>query len=198
MSALENAKGAAEQLTGLSRPRRDDLPSLIRLQPPSAFRFKDDGIIPNHPTWPLIVYRQAVRLPDEFDPAAVLEDIFVSNGWGGLWRNGIYDYAHYHSQIHEALGVARGHGQVRFGGARGRTLTLKAGDIAILPAGTGHMRLAASRDFLVVGAYPPDGKYDECASPEVHDRARSTVVKVGRPRTDPVYGADGPLLNVWT
>ena len=160
MSALENAKGAAEKLTGLSRPPRDDLPSLIRLQPPSAFRFKDDGIIPNHPTWPLIVYRQAVRLPDEFDPAAVLEDIFVSNGWDGLWRNGIYDYAHYHSQIHEALGVARGHGQVRFGGARGRTLSLKA------------------------------GRY--------RDSTRRHGSHVGRPRTDPVYGADGPLLNVWT
>jgi hypothetical protein len=36
---------------------------------------------------------------------------------------------------------------VQFGGKRGRTLTLKAGDVAILPAGTGHQRLNASEDF---------------------------------------------------
>ena len=96
---------------------------------------------------------------------AVFEDLFEANGWSDSWRDGIYNYAHYHSGIHEVLGIARGTGRVQFGGPKGRTLILKAGDVAILPAGTGHQCLKASGDFLVVGAYPPTGTFDICTTP---------------------------------
>jgi uncharacterized protein YjlB len=197
MPLLEDAKRIAEKITGWSRPSDDELTDVIRERKANTFYFKDDGIIPNHPTWPLIVYRGAVRFPEKLDPAAVFEDLFERNGWGDAWRDGIYDYVHYHSRIHEVLGIARGHGQVQFGGPSGRTLTLKAGDVAILPAGTGHQRLSAGEDFLVVGAYPPFGKYDECTTSAAHKRALATIPRVGRPRKDPVYGAKGPLLKVW-
>jgi hypothetical protein len=39
-----------------------------------------------------------------------MEELFRKNGWGASWRDGIYDYVHYHSRIHEVLGVARGKG----------------------------------------------------------------------------------------
>jgi uncharacterized protein YjlB len=120
-----------------------------------------------------------------------MEDLFEKTGWGDSWRNGIYDYVHYHSRIHEVLGIARGKGTVRFGGNKGRTFQLRAGDVAILPAGTGHQCLAASADFLVVGAYPPSGTYDECTKSEEHARALKTIPKVGRPRKDPVYSSEG-------
>jgi uncharacterized protein YjlB len=104
---------------------------------------------------------------------------------------------HYHSRIHEVLGIARGKAKVQFGGKRGRSLALKAGDVAILPAGTGHQCLSATKDFLVVGAYPPAGKYDECTSSKDHERALKTIPKVGRPRKDPVFGGNGPLPKAW-
>jgi uncharacterized protein YjlB len=192
-----NAIRIVEKITGWSRSSRDQLAGLVRQRKAHAFRFKDDGIIPNHPRWPLIVYRGVVRFPPNVDPAAVFEDLFESNSWGDSWRNGVYDYVHYHSRIHEVLGVARGVGRVQFGGKHGRTLRLKAGDVAVLPAGTGHQCLRASRDFLVIGAYPPSGQYDVCTSSEDHERTLKTIPKVARPRKDPVFGSRGPLIRAW-
>ena len=197
MPAFETIKKLTEKATGWSRPKKDSLADLVRPRKPHLFRFKDDGVIPNHPTFPLIVYRGAVGLPKQFDPAAVFEDLFEKNRWGDSWRNGIYDYVHYHSRIHEVLGIARGSSKVQFGGKRGRTLALKAGDVAILPAGTGHQCLSASKDFLVIGAYPPTGKYDECTTSQDRERAIKMIPKVAVPRKDPVYGTSGPLKSNW-
>jgi uncharacterized protein YjlB len=197
MTVLESLKKAAEKATGVARPSRDQIESLTRNRKANVAKFKDDGVIPNNARWPLLLYRGAIVLPRNLDPAAIMEDLFDGNGWGDSWRNGIYDYVHYHSHIHEVLGIARGKGTVRFGGNNGRTVQLKAGDVAILPAGTGHQCLAASADFLVVGAYPPTGTYDECTKSEEHARALKTIPKVGRPRKDPVYGSKGPLLSAW-
>src|SRR5262249_32025116 len=116
MPVLEDVRKLAEKFTGWSRPSGNDLVGLVRERKANAFRFKDDGFVPNHPKWPLIVYRGALRLPDSCDPAAIFEDLFARNGWGDSWRDGIYDYVHYHSGIHEVLGIARGSGKVQFGG----------------------------------------------------------------------------------
>jgi uncharacterized protein YjlB len=195
MITIESIKRIAEKATGWRTP--NDPQGLLRGRKPQTYQLKDDGVIPNHPKWPLVIYKSAVRLPQSLDPAAVFEELFEGHGWGGLWRDGIYDYVHYHSHIHEVLGIARGRGRVQFGGRKGRSLTLKAGDVAILPAGTGHQRLAASDDFLVVGAYPPSGAYDECTSLEDREKALPAILRVARPRKDPVYGKDGPLVRVW-
>jgi uncharacterized protein YjlB len=198
LALYEDIKKIAEKVTGWGRPARRELGGLLRARKPTTFRFKDDGAIPNHPRWGLVLYRTPVRFPDALDPAAVLEDLFWRNGWADSWRNGIYDYVHYHARIHEVLGVARGTATVRFGGRKGRRLKLKAGDVAIVPAGMGHQCLGASDDFLVVGAYPAAGEYDECTgTPEERERALRTIPKVPRPRLDPVYGSEGPLTRVW-
>jgi uncharacterized protein YjlB len=194
----EKLKRFAERLTGWGRIPKQEIPSFVVERKPNLHRFRDDGIIPNHPNWPLISYLSPLIFPSDVDPAALLEDLFQLNGWGDNWRDGIYDYVHYHSRTHEVLGIARGKVKVRFGGNRGRICYGKAGDVFILPAGTGHQCLDASDDFLVVGAYPPDGAYDECTSSEDHDRAVRSIEKVKRPRKDPVYGSKGPLMRLWT
>jgi len=198
MSIVEDAKKLAEKATGIARPKPRDLAALIRRRKAHTFRFKDDGLVPNHPRWPLVHYRGPVRLAGAFDPAAIFEELFERNRWGDSWRNGVYDYLHYHSAIHEVMGVARGTAVVQFGGRRGRKVRIKAGDVVILPAGTGHQCFSASKDFLVVGAYPATGKYDLCRpAPKAHARALATVPKAPAPRRDPVYGKQGSLLRHW-
>ena len=195
MIILENIKRLAEKATGWRGPAKTH--NLVRDRKPQAHLFKDDGVIPNHPRWPLIIYKGAVQLPDEFDPAAVFEELFADHGWGNSWRDGVYDYTHYHSRLHEVLGIARGRGRVQFGGSNGRAINLKAGDVAILPAGTGHCRIKASDNLLVVGAYPASGTYDECKSQEDRKKALPAIGRVARPRQDPVYGKEGPLMHIW-
>jgi len=162
---------------------------------PLTFFFDDDGAVPNN-RLPFLVYRGAIGARDI---AGAIEKTFHRNGWGhGLWHNGIYPFTHYHSQIHEVLGIAAGRVRVRFGGEHGEELDVEPGDIAVLPAGTGHQRLSSTPDLLVIGAYPPDGHYDLCrGTPAEHARARETIPRVPIPETDPLFGADGPLTKLW-
>jgi uncharacterized protein YjlB len=166
---------------------------------PLTFHFADDGVIPNN-RLPMLVYRGALNVSGVRDPAARIETVFEENGWGhGMWRDGIFPYVHYHSQIHEALGIAQGQARVRFGGDGGEVLDVNAGDIAVLPAGTGHQRLSLSPDLLVVGAYPPAGTYDlRRGSAAEHQRALATIPKVPLPKTDPVFGTQGALVRLWS
>jgi uncharacterized protein YjlB len=163
---------------------------------PLTFVFADDGLVPNNPM-PFLVYKGAVDLANSH-PEKTIEGLFGANGWGAMWRNGVYDYLHYHATVHEALGVARGHARVQFGGDAGEVLEISAGDVAILPAGTGHQLISASPDFCVVGAYPP-GPPMQITRPtsENHARALKTIPEVELPKTDPVRGEDGPLVKLW-
>jgi hypothetical protein len=89
MAVLETLKNVAEKATGLAKPSGDQIEKLIRSRKANTFRFKDDGVIPNHAHWPFVFYR------GDLDPAAIMEELFELNGWGDSWRNGIYDYVHY-------------------------------------------------------------------------------------------------------
>jgi uncharacterized protein YjlB len=165
---------------------------------PTTLQFADDGSIPNNPRLPLVLYRKVIDLAGSPDPEELIERTFAANGWGAMWRNGIYPYVHYHSMIHEAMGIARGRATVRFGGKKGSELDIGPGDVVILPAGTGHQRLSQTRDLVVVGAYPRSGKYDLCrGSKAEHTKALRSVPRVPRPGSDPVFGAEGPLLRLW-
>ena len=154
---------------------------------PLTIVFADDGLVPNNPM-PFLVYKGAIDVANAH-PEKTIEGLFGANGWGEMWRNGVYDYLHYHATVHEALGVARGHARVRFGGDHGQEFEIAAGDVAILPAGTGHQCLSASADFCVVGAYPPGPRMHVTRpTPENHAKALKTIPEVKLPKTDPVLG----------
>ena len=157
----------------------------------------DDGVFPNNPRLPLLVYRRAVDLGTE-GAGAPIEALLRGNGWGGAWRNGVYSFHHYHSTAHEVLVVYRGSAQVQLGGPNGITAAIEVGDVVVIPAGVAHKNLGASRDFGVVGAYPTG------QSPDMNDGAAGerphtdqTIAALPLPAADPVYGAAGPLVELW-
>ena len=165
---------------------------------PVTHLFADDGRIPNNPKLPLIRYRGGIDLAGSPDPEPLIERTFGDNGWGDMWRNGIFPYVHYHSMIHEVLAIARGRAKVRFGGEDGKEIDIAPGDVVILPAGTGHQCLRHSRDLVVIGAYPPNGKYNLCRGTKAErTKALVAIPKVPLPASDPAFGPQGPLLALW-
>lgn len=160
---------------------------------PEHLRFKPSAGIPNNPDLPVLIYRAALPA----DPGRI-EDAINANDWECRWRNGIFDYHHFHSTAHETLGIARGTAQVLIGGEGGAALKLTPGDVVVLPAGTGHRRLEASVDFLVVGAYPLGQDYEiERPSANGLDDALARIRAVALPDGDPVEGREGPLMQLW-
>ncbi len=142
---------------------------------------------------PVLLYEQA--LAADSATADAFEALFARHGWQGIWVNGVYAFDHYHAQAHEALGCARGWVRVRLGGPQGQEVTLRAGDAVILPAGTGHRRMASSADFLIVGAYPPGQSPDmERGDAKRLDACVASIRNVPIPARDPVY-ADGPAAR---
>src|SRR5262249_14772668 len=167
---------------------------------PLVFIFDEDGSGANNRALAGLVYKGAVDIDAKRDPAGAIEKMFAANGWGhGQWRDGIYPFVHYHSMIHETLGIARGRARVRLGGHRGETFDFAAGDGVGVPAGPGHQKLSGSDDLLVIGAYPPEGTYNLCHgdNPAEREKALTTIPKVPLPASDPVLGKEGPLSKLW-
>ncbi|HKH23293.1 MAG TPA: hypothetical protein VKA88_06695 [Solirubrobacterales bacterium] len=156
---------------------------------PEAERFEDDGGIPNS-RLPVLIYRDVEAAWD----ADACEELFESNGWVPDWRDGIFSFHHFHSIAHEVLGIVGGTATVKLGGPSGRSFEIGAGDVLVLPAGTGHCNEGSSGDLLVIGAYPDGMPWDlRRGDPGEHDEVIANIEAVPLPGADPVEGADGAL-----
>jgi uncharacterized protein YjlB len=144
--------------------------------------------IPNHPDFPVLVYRGTGMR----DPMTA-RSRFAAHGWAGSWIDGVFDFHHFHSTSHEVLAVVAGRARIELGGPQGEAFDVAAGDVVVLPAGTGHRRASADGSFTVVGAYPA-GQEDfdvlRGDDPAEVDAARERIAALGAPPEDPV-GGDG-------
>lgn len=149
---------------------------------------------------PLIIYREACELGKQRNrSAAAVQAIFNKHNWKNAWRNGIYNFHHYHGNTHECLGICSGKVKVIFGGPGGKALELKKGDVVIIPAGLAHKCVNASKDFLCVGAYPGGKEYDiNIGTAEELEKAKPRIEKLSKPSLDPVFGKEGFLKTFWS
>ena len=164
-----------------------------------VFRLGPRDWVPNNARLPVVVYRDVLdsqTIADGDRLASTFEAMFQRNGWPPKWRNGIFDYHHFHSSAHEVLGIAAGIAQVIVGGPGGRVVHLEAGDVILLPAGTGHCLMSSSGPLDVVGAYPPNQQWD-IRRDALTPKEQRAMQALPFPPRDPIYGEHGPMTEYW-
>src|SRR3954453_3585810 len=147
--------------------------------------------IPNHPSFAVLVYHDVE--PAARGGADPVRALLAEHGWRGAWVDGVFDFHHFHSTSHEVLAVVAGTATLELGGPQGEAFEVAAGDVLLLPAGTGHRRAAAAGGFTVVGAYPAGQEdYDLLRGEEPAEvaAARERIAALPAPPDDPV-GGDG-------
>ena len=157
----------------------------------------EDGPFPNNGLLPLLHYPAAFQPGAEAD-ADIVKELLETNGWTNSWVDSILEQHHYHSTTHEVLVALKGSARVQFGGPNGITLTFEQGDVVIIPAGVAHMKLDEADGFTCLGAYPDGREYDmNYGKPGERPSADENIKKAPLPESDPLYGADGPLIKNW-
>jgi uncharacterized protein YjlB len=144
--------------------------------------------IPNNPRFPVLVYRGVEQVTD----AEAARSLFAEHGWGGSWVASVFDFHHFHSTSHEALAVVAGSATIVLGGPVGEPFEVAAGDVLVLPAGTGHRRVTPRDGFSVVGSYPAGQEDYDLLREDISDAelqaARERIERLGPPPQDPVGG----------
>ncbi|MER8387120.1 cupin [Mesorhizobium sp. M1380] len=161
-----------------------------------TFFFKPTAAVPNSKL-PVLIYRDIISgSPKEFEAK------LRANGWVPDWYSnmGLYPKHHFHSDAHELIGFTSGAQSGVLGGAGGMEVSLKEGDVVVLPAGVAHLGLAVSEDLRAVGAYPMGfGVHDFRLCDEAEfSAALESVLRVPLPPMDPFYGVTGPLPKLWS
>jgi len=112
----------------------------------------------------------------------------------------MYSTTHFHSTTHEVLAIASGRALLCFGHEENPSrveLEAEVGDVIIVPAGVGH-RLLEELDspFEMVGSYPKGKQWDMCYGREDEEVKVEAIKNLPWFKRDPVYGDEGPALNV--
>ncbi len=180
--------GVAMAVLGLGSKAHGERTAVVE-----KLQLSQNGWMPNNDRLPVLLYRRAFSGEDL---AGRMEDTLHRNLWPAQWRNGVYTFHHYHSTAHEVLGFAAGSARLTLGGEGGHDVTVEAGDVLVLPAGTGHYLVKAAPGFLVVGAYPVGQHWDICRSaPDAVMTER--MLRLPFPQSDPLSGKGGDLVRAW-
>ena len=116
------------------------------------------------------------------------------------WRYTMYSYSHFHSTVHEVLCVSSGEAKLCFGGEDNPKRVepvVERGDVMIVPAVAAHRLLEdLEGGFTMVGSYPTGKDWDMCYGRAGEEQKVKGIGGLGWFERDPLYGDDGPILEV--
>ncbi|KAL4921394.1 hypothetical protein BDW62DRAFT_208393 [Aspergillus aurantiobrunneus] len=155
---------------------------------------------------PVLHYKNVLPLPrteDEVTRFLTAHKWEKRGTWGPIWES------HFHPNSHECYGIFQGSSTLLLGAAGeddtsnniGLRITVNAGDVIVLPAGTGHSSVESTDDYKYIGVYPdgcPRWRNEFGKSRIDKTSFRDEIASVGYPEEDPVYGKDGPMMQLWS
>jgi uncharacterized protein YjlB len=164
---------------------------------PIPYFLKENLLFPNSP-YPALHYKRVLNLIAN-DEAKSIINLFLEHNWTNNWEAGIFTYHHYHSNTHEAIGIADGSTELQLGGDSGKILFIEKGDVLVIPAGVAHKNLGSENQVTCVGGYPDGKDYDmNYGKPGERPGTDKNIAQVPMPSTDPVYGKSQGLVQIWT
>lgn len=96
------------------------------------------------------------------------------------------------------VGIIKGTANLQLGGEQGITLSVKKGDVLVIPAGVAHMNLGNKYDVICIGGYPEGRDYDiKLGKPEERTVANKNIARVPLPATDPITGTAHGVPEIW-
>ncbi len=163
---------------------------------PGIYLLADTGKFPNSHL-PVLQYHGVVKVPHLFAAAKIIM-LFKRNGWSNNWRDGIYTYAHYLSNTHEAMAVIRGTTRLQLGGNDSNSIIIKKGDLVIIPAGVAHKNMGAEKDVVCIGGYPGGSNFDiNTGEPGERPATDAKIAAVPLPLNGPLHGGR-ELFDIWS
>ncbi|OBR15050.1 Cupin domain protein [Colletotrichum higginsianum IMI 349063] len=160
--------------------------------------------VPNN-RLPVIVYRDVLPKPPAEESTT---EFLETNKWEkkGFWPG--TEVHHFHPNTHECYGVVTGtttmlvgRGQLD-GTTGGQLVSLRPGDVIVIPAGVSHMNATMTEDYRFVGVYPryqgsPRWTSQRCDRLDIMPSLKEEISRVPLPAADPVEGEDGTLIRLW-
>ena len=190
---------------------------------PETYCFAPTAHVPNS-TFPVLIYREVLSPSDA--TALKFRDALEKNHWkqGGVFKT--FKAHHFHSVTHECYAVFSGSSRLLLGRGplddpdAGKEVDLRAGDMIVLPSGVAHCSLSSDGDYEYLGLYPEvsplfrlywptrsnevsqgspkwDNNFCKADASETEEKAKKAGA-VPVPQFDPVYGEDGPLVQIWS
>lgn len=147
---------------------------------------------------PLLIYRKA--FPTSATASTIESHLSSIGVVTPQWRYTMYSTSHFHSTSHEVLAIASGRARLCFGHEDNPSRVmevLEKGDVIVMPAGVAH-RLWEDLEggFQMVGCYPRGCDWDMCYGRAGEEGSWERIKGLGWFGRDPVYGDQGPVLDV--